>query len=176
MPPKSGEADAVLTLLSVIANPAETKKALEKLLEERKAIDNATEKQREMIALTAEAAKKEKAEIDKERAQLDAVAAKANAEVEKLGNVRLELEHRKGEIVAAEQRLANRMAEIDRREKALQVLTDREAAVAVREEIVEADERKLKRLAEELAGREKKLADDIAENEKWLASLRPPRR
>ena len=179
LPPTSGEAGAVMALLQVIADPKAAKQALDKMVEERKAIDAATEKQREMMAQAAAMHSKAKAEEDKTKIEMDRLASKAAADLGVAKTAQQTAERHKAEIAAAEKRVA----------EASDALREREQKVAAREQAAEQRARELERIAQlndqangklhsreqELAMREKTLADDIAENNKWLAGLRPPR-
>ena len=180
LPPTSGDAGAVMSLLQVISNPAEAKKALDKMVEERKAIDSATERQREQFVQGEAAARKAKTETEKLKAEADALAAKAASDLG-AAKVAMAAAHRaKEQAEHSERTAADLRALTDQRE---QVLLAGEKELQSKLHLVAEDKFKLDRQAEQLQKREadldireKTLAEDIAENNKWLASLRPPRR
>jgi len=165
LPPVAGDVGSVFALLQVIQDPKQATKALEKIVAEKRALDDATEKQRELHAQLAAKEQKERAELAKIR---DATTTLAHAERTKQA---AEISERKAAetMVHVEERehmLESRERELDRQNKAL---------IARGHELDKAHEQ-LKLRETDLALREQKLAEDLEENRKWLVGLKPPRR
>jgi hypothetical protein len=177
LPPATG--DTTAALLQVLSNPAEAKKMLEKMAQERKAIDAAMVKQQEAFAQNEAALRKARSEIEKIKNETDRLAAKSEAD-----------------LGAAQTALAHAVREREQSERSEHAAAELRALTDQRESILDAQEKDLAKNVEgfheaehrqrkweesltkreaDLAMREKTLAEDIAEHSKWLASLRPPR-
>ena len=178
LPPSSG--DSVTSLLQVLGDPKEAKKALEKMAEERQAIDQATEKQLEQYTRLEAEARKTKAENEKLKAEADEKETKAATQLGVAKSLLAGAEKRKEETEQAEKRTVVMRAALDAREEKLEA---RERDVEVKLKEVKVHEDELSDYARQLTVREavlitkqKAFDEDIAENNKWLESLKPPRR
>jgi hypothetical protein len=177
LPPATG--DTLGSLLQVLGDPKEAKKAIERMAEERQAIEEATEKQREQYERLKAAAEKTQAENERAKAETEERITKAAIQLGVAKRILAEAESRKEEMVQAQKKTVALRVVLDEREEKLgRRETDLEA------QLLRAREREdqLDIYAKQLAAREKALADgqkalaeDIAENEKWLAALKPPR-
>lgn len=179
LPPTSGEAGAVMALLQVIAHPADAKAVLEKMIAERKAIEAATEKQRELMQDTLGVQAKTRQDNEKLQREAELKADKAHVDLSAAKSALALAERRKAEIEAAEKRVAEASTANEEREEKLNT-NARELAVKwqqlkAQQSDCEKREHALVKREEDIAAREKQLADDIRENEKWLAGLKPPR-
>jgi hypothetical protein len=178
LPPASG--DSVTALLQVLGDPKEAKHILEKMAEERKAIDNATEKQREQFANLSAQAKKTKEENERTAAEAAEASTKAAVQLGAAKSLLADAERRKEEMEQAEKRTVAMRVILDARQEKLEA-AEKDLEKQLRQ--VEKQEHQMLAYGKELTAREaavadkeKALADDIAENNKWLDSLRPPRR
>jgi chromosome segregation ATPase len=170
--------DPAHILLDALANPGEARKALEKLVEERKQIEKLTAKYHEVVAAGEAELKKAKTEADRATAANDAAANKTIAESEKLRTTLASIERGKEEISTAQTRLDQKTAVLTQREHALE---EREKALEPKERAVNEREmqnallaKKLDERQAELSAREKQFADDKAGVDKWMANLKPP--
>ena len=179
LPPTTGEAGSVFALLQVIADPKAAKAVLEKMVEEKRAIDNATAKQQEQFKVEHEKIVQDRAENEKLKRTADVVASKAMSDLNDAKAKLNDADRRMEQIAKIEKQTAEQRAEIEERAAQLdeaektnmqnyRALQKEEADMARRETMV------AKREAD-LELREKTLADDIAEHNKWLAGLKPPR-
>ena len=177
LPPASG--DSVTALLQVLGDPKEAKHILEKMASERKAIENATEKQREQYANLFEQARKLKEENERDKAAAAEASTKAEVKLGAAKAVLAEAERRKEEMEQAERRTVAMRAVLDAREEKLEA---REKELEAKLHLIKEHEDKLVGQVKDLTDREgvlairrKALDDDIAVNNKWLESLKPPR-
>ena len=177
LPPYSG--DALGSLLEALRDPKETRKALERMIEERQAIETATEKQREQYERLKLAAEKTQAENERARAETEETATKAATQLGVAKSLLAEADRRKEEIEQVQKRTVALRVALDERDQKLMM---REKDLEARLLRARNHEDQLDTYAKQLASQEtvlernrKALAEDIAENEKWLASLKPPR-
>lgn len=179
LPPTSGDAAAVYSLLAVISDPKAAKAVLDKMVEERKAIDNATEKQQEQFKVENEKLAQARLANEKTQRTADVIASKAQNELNDAKAKLQEADRKMGQCEQIEKQTAAQRAELEERlakveqaeetnMKNYRALQNEQADMARRETAV------AKREAD-LELREKTLADDIAEHNKWLAGLKPPR-
>lgn len=161
LPPQSGEASSVFSLLNVLSNPEEAKKVLQKMVDDAKRLDESLVKQMEATAANEKAAKRSE----------DALAT--------LHTAKSELERQRAELVVIDTQTHQRATAMAAREDAANTrdreLQDKEHKLVAREGAADAREKQLEQRESLLGLREHKLAEDIAENAKWLASLKPPR-
>lgn len=179
LPPVSGEAGAVYALLQVIADPKQAKATLDKLVEERRKIEEETAKQQQLIAEGSAQQKKQVAEAKESRVEAEKLADQAHADLGANAAKLVELQRANEEFKHREQRLGEQqldLEETDKRQKQLAAeLKARTHELVGRSAAMEKQEIALDKREADLAVREKQLADDIAENQKWLAGLKPPR-
>ena len=178
-PATSAEAGAVYALLQVISDPKQAKAALDKMVEAKKEIDNATAKQQELTKISTEENRKAHAENEKLKHTADIIASKAAAELGEVKRAQADVERQRGQIEQMEKQVAEERAGLELREEKIekqeQEIVERLRDVQRIERDTESREAKLKTREADLEMREKTLADDIAEHNKWLAGLKPPR-
>ena len=180
LPPVAGDVGSVFALLQVIQDPKQATKALEKIVAEKRALDDATEKQRELHAQLAAKEQKERAELAKIRDETDRLASKAAGDFGAATTTLAHVERTKQAAEISERKAAEMMVHVEEREHMLESRErelDRQnkALIARGHELDKAHEQ-LKLRETDLALREQKLAEDIEENRKWLVGLKPPRR
>src|SRR6516164_11304555 len=116
--PSSG--DSVTSLLQVLGDPKEAKKALEKMAEERQAIDNATERQLEQYKRLEAEARKTKEENERIKAEADEKETKAATQLGAAKALLVAAEKRKEEMEQAEKRAIAMRAILDDRQSKLE--------------------------------------------------------
>jgi hypothetical protein len=179
LPPVAGDVGSVFALLQVIQDPKQATKALEKIVAEKRALDDATEKQRELHAELAAKEQKERAELAKIRDETDRLASKAAGDFGAATAALAHAERAKQAAEISERKAAEMMMRVEEREHRLE---SRERELDGKMKRMQEEAHKLvgkfevlEKRENEVHSRETMLAQDLAEHNAWLAGLKPPR-
>ena len=178
IPPTSS--DDVGALLEILGRPAEAKKLLQELADEKKALDAATAKYQKQRAEGEAQANELKAENENIKAEADAAATKATIERGTAERILKRVQEKEEEGKRAERKMADMRIALEERE---QRLNGRDKDITARSLAIDEDNGKLAQQKKQLdvreqalAAREQALDLDIAELNNWVKNIKPPPR